>query len=282
MADTAIKNEEEKKEYFDTPEVLKAKVQKLAGYVLSAEHFCTFTGAGISTAAGIPDFRSGANTCLPTGAGAWEQAAAIQAARKAGTLKHEPAAKRGVKVGVAKAYPTKCHMALVALMEAGLLKHVISQNCDGLHRRSGIPAEKLSEVHGNTNLEVCIKCKKEYMRDFRVRNAQRVHEHKTGRKCDDPSCRGDLKDTIINFNENLDPEILERGELNGQSADLMLAMGSSLRVYPAAGMAQATAEQGGKLVIVNLQKTPLDPYADMVIHGKIDDVMDMLMAELCI
>ena len=77
MADTAIKNEEEKKEYFDSPEVLKAKVEKLAAYVLSAEHFCSFTGAGISTAAGIPDFRSGANTCLPTGAGCWEKAAAI-------------------------------------------------------------------------------------------------------------------------------------------------------------------------------------------------------------
>jgi len=118
------------------------------------------------------------------------------------------------------------------------------------------------------------------MRDFRVRNAQNVHEHKTGRKCDNSTCVGDLKDTIINFNENLDPEILEQGELNGQSADLMLAMGSSLRVNPAAGIAEATAQQGGKLVIVNLQKTPLDPYADMIIHGKIDEVMEMLMAEL--
>jgi len=81
------------------------------------------------------------------------------------------------------------------------LKHVISQNTDGLHRRSGIPAEKLSEVHGNTNLEVCTKCKKEYMRDYRVRNSQKVHEHKTGRRCDDQSCKGELKDTIINFNE---------------------------------------------------------------------------------
>ena len=77
MADTAIKNEEEKKEYFDSPEVLNEKVKKLAMYVLSAEHFVSFTGAGISTAAGIPDFRSGANTVLKTGAGAWEKAAAV-------------------------------------------------------------------------------------------------------------------------------------------------------------------------------------------------------------
>ena len=161
MADTAIKNEEEKKEYFDEPKVLKEKVQKLAMYILASEHFCTFTGAGISTAAGIPDYRSGANTVLNTGAGCWEKLAAIQKAKKEGTLKNEPAKKGSLKVGMTKAYPTKCHMSLVALMEAGFLKHVISQNLDGLHRRSGIPAENLSEVHGNSNLEVCLKCKKD-------------------------------------------------------------------------------------------------------------------------
>ena len=90
MADTAIKNEEEKKEYFDSPQVLKEKVEKLAMMVLSAEHMVTFTGAGISTAAGIADYRSGASTVLPTGAGCWEKAAAIQKAKKAGTMANLP------------------------------------------------------------------------------------------------------------------------------------------------------------------------------------------------
>jgi len=86
---------------------------------------------------------------------------------------------------------------------------------DGLHRKSGIPAEKITEVHGNTNKEVCMRCGREYMRDYRVRTAQQVHEHKTGNKCDDPKCKGNLKDSIINFNENLDEEVLERGFNNG-------------------------------------------------------------------
>lgn len=94
-------------------------------------------------------------------------------------------------------------MAMVELMERGMLKHIISQNVDGLHRKSGIPKEKITEVHGNTNLEICKKCGKDYMRDFRVRTSQQVHAHETGRNCDNTYCQGFLKDTIINFGENL-------------------------------------------------------------------------------
>ena len=88
-------------------------------------------------------------------------------------------------------------MAMVELMNRGLLKHVISQNTDGLHRKSGIPKECLTEVHGNRNLEICAKCGKDYMRDFNV--GRRAKDHTTGRKCDDAACRGNLKDSIINF-----------------------------------------------------------------------------------
>ena len=107
-------------------------------------------------------------------------------------------------------------------------------------------------MHGNTNLEMCEKCGKGYMRDFRVRTAQKVKEHKTGRKCDNTACGGDLADTIINFGENLKPEILDMGFQQGQMADLMLVLGSSMRVNPAAEMATQTAQLGGKMVIVNL------------------------------
>ena len=171
-------------------------------------------------------------------------------------------------------------MALVELTEREHLKFIISQNVDGLHRKSGIPAHNLAELHGNTNLEICEECGREYLRDQRVRTAQRTTEHRTGRKCETPGCNGHLKDTIINFGENLNPAILELGEQNGASADLCVCMGSSLRVSPANDMPAATARNGGNLVIINLQKTPLDAFATLCIYGKCDDVMDLLMQKL--
>jgi len=98
--------------------------------------------------------------------------------------------------------------------------------------------------------------------------------------CESTGCGGHLKDTIINFNENLNEVILTLGQQNCESADLCLAMGSSLRVSPACSMPLACAERGGNLVIVNLQKTPIDDAATMVIHAKCDDVMKMLIAKM--
>ena len=268
MADTAHKTEDAKKEYFDSPEELDIKVTQLAEWVRESDHFIAFTGAGISTSAGIPDYRSGFNTVLPTGPGCWEKKAQGKASNKP-----------KIRTEMSKAIPTPTHMSLVKLMEAGRLKYLISQNVDGLHRRSGIPPENLAEVHGNTNLELCVKCKKEYMRDFRVRNAQKVHDHETGRNCEDSSCRGKLIDSIINFGENLNEKVLENGFENSARADLCLAMGSSLTVTPAADMPRTTSKRG-KLVVVNLQRTPLDDRAAMKINAFCDTVMQMLMQKL--
>lgn len=116
MADTAIKNEEEKKEYFDSPEELNEKIETLAMWIKSAEHFVAFTGAGISTSAGIPDFRSGAKTVLPTGPGVWEKAAFKEAASK----------KDVMRVQLQKALPTPTHMSFVELIDRGNLKFLIS------------------------------------------------------------------------------------------------------------------------------------------------------------
>ena len=288
MAQTAHKSEEEKKEYFDSPEVLDEKVTLLAEMVLTSSHFVAFTGAGISTACGIPDYRSGYNTVLETGPGCWESAAnklkykeEQKRAAAAGGVKPKPeASKATLRTSIQKAYPSLTHMAMVELTERNHLKYIVSQNVDGLHRKSGIPAANIAELHGNTNLEVCELCNREYMRDHRVRNAQKTHDHRTGRMCESPGCNGHLKDTIINFNENLNPAILELGEANCESADLCLAMGSSLRVSPANGMPEACAINGGRLVICNLQKTPLDGLATLVIHAKCDDIMKLLMQKL--
>jgi NAD-dependent SIR2 family protein deacetylase len=269
MASSAIKTEEEKKEYFDTPEDVDKMVTELAELIKASKHFIVFTGAGISTSTGIPDFRSGYNTVLKTGPGAWEKAA--QKAK---------VAKPTTKVDMSKAIPSPTHMAFVKLMSEGYLKFLISQNVDGLHRRSGINPAQLAEVHGNTNVEKCTKCGMEYLRDFRVREAQNVHDHKTSRFCDNPKCKGQLIDSIINFGDNLPKRELEEGFAHGKKADVCLAMGSSLRVTPAANMPEETADNGGKLFIVNLQKTPLDSKAYKSIHAMCDDVIILLMKKL--
>ncbi|KAL4484948.1 hypothetical protein ABPG74_020125 [Tetrahymena malaccensis] len=267
--DTAHKTDDEKKEYFDAPDVLEQKVTMLAEMIKTSKHFVAFTGAGISTSTGIPDFRSGINTVLPTGPGAWEKLA------QKVENKH-----KNIKTSMLKAIPSPTHMSLVQLQKKGYLKFLISQNVDGLHRRSGFSPFHLAELHGNTNLEKCKKCGKEYLRDFRVRNAQKVHDHKTGRKCSDQKCKGDLYDSIINFGENLPEKDLKEGFAQSKKADLHLVLGSSLRVTPAADMPATTAEKGQKLVIINLQKTPLDSVAALRINAMCDDVMKMVMKKL--
>lgn len=280
MASTAIKDEFEKLEYFDSPEVLEAKVSELAEMIQASQHMVAYTGAGISTSVGIPDYRSGVNTVISTGPGCWETEANIKKAKAAGkSIKRIPESKFNTTIQEAR--PGNIHMGLAELMKRGILKHIISSNIDGLHRKSGVPFKKICELHGNTNLEICTVCNKNYMRDFRVRKEDnKYNEHETGRFCDDPKCKGALKDSIINFKESLAPEILQEGFEQSQKADLHLVMGSSCRVQPAASMPVVTPMMGGKLVVINLQKTPINPVADIVIHAKIEDVMNILMKKL--
>ena len=137
--------ESETKEFFDDPQSLQIKIKTLAQLIKHSKHFVAFTGAGISTSAGIADFRSGLNTVLDTGAGKWAKERAV----KEGKENQIKKAKK--KTDTFKAIPTKSHMALVGLMTNGpkYLKCLMSQNTDGLHRRSGIPVNQMSELHGN-------------------------------------------------------------------------------------------------------------------------------------
>jgi mono-ADP-ribosyltransferase sirtuin 6 len=236
------------------------KVKRLARWIKKSNHFTAFTGAGISTSAGIPDFRG------PEGV--WTLGAQGKSPKNS--------------VSTLKAMPTVCHMSLVELQNKGYLKYLISQNCDGLHRRSGILPNKISELHGNSNLERCIKCGKDYLRDYDATAdyEKSVHDHRTGRNC--VVCNGDLHDTIINFGENLPPEPLQKAFDHTLLSDLMLVLGSSLTVRPACTMPRKLAKAGKKLVICNLQRTDLDDIAAMVIHAKCDVVMQLLMKELAL
>merc|ERR1712154_43864 len=154
---------------------LQSKIKKLAELVKKSKHFVVYTGAGISTSCGIADYRSGLNTVLETGAGKWaKEAAAKQGKLSQEAVKKMNKAQKAKKVSTFKAIPSPSHMALVALAQKGYLKHLISQNTDGLHRRSGFPINHLSELHGNSTLEECPICGKVYLRDYRCRNKKNL------------------------------------------------------------------------------------------------------------
>jgi len=182
------------------------------------------------------------------------------------------------------ALPSKTHMAIVELQKRNICKYLISQNCDGLHRRSGIDPNKISELHGNGNIEYCEDCGYQYLRDFHAYRIGRGRDHYTGRHCVVPTsqgkqCNGRLMESTIDFGQSLPEVPLQKAFQHSQDADLHLVLGSSLTVRPACTMPKITSKKGN-LVIVNLQKTPLDDRAAFHIYSKTDVVMELLFKEL--
>lgn len=179
------------------------------------------------------------------------------------------------------AKPTVTHRALATLVDAGLVKYVISQNVDGLHLKSNLPRSRLSELHGNMFMEICDKCGKEYVRETAVPT---VGRKKTGNVCigggSRGRCRGKLRDSVLDWEDPLPKLDLERADHHSRCADLALCLGTTLQIIPSGTLPLLTKKNGGKLVICNLQPTKYDEEADLVIHGYVDEVMEVLMAKL--
>lgn len=256
-------------ELFDPPDELDAKCVQLANMLKNAKYIIAFTGAGISTGAGIADFRSGCNTVLPTGPGLWERPKSAE-----GTT--------NILEQCAKAQPGRSHLFLFRLWKAGMLKHIISQNVDGLHRKSGIAPSALSELHGNIFVERCQSCQYEYERSFNTI----CQGGFTGRFCERPGCNGRLRHSGVGFGDDLPASILDRAWEETSRCDLCLALGSSITVTPASEMPAWVARKHGKqssrgLVIVNLQVTPCDTSAVLRINGFTDEVLERVESILC-
>lgn len=243
-------------ELFDSRDDLQVKIEELAKLIHESHHLVAFTGAGISTSCGIPDFRG------PKGV--W-------------TMQHEGKAFPKADLHFHQARPGLTHMALVELQRAGILKFIISQNVDGLHLRSGIPRHLLAELHGSSFREICSSCQKEYFRDFEV---ETIGLKETGRRCSDPGCRGRLKDTVLDWEDALPSQELNPAEKHCKQADVILCLGTSLQITPACNLPLRAVRAGGKMVIINLQATPKDKKAALVIHARVDEVIVGVMEKL--
>lgn len=243
-------------EFFESPRILQEKIEQLANMIRKSKHMVVFTGAGISTSCGIPDFRG------PKGI--W-------------TLQREGKALPKAALPFNRAMPSITHMALVELEKASFLKFVISQNVDGLHLRSGLPREKLAELHGDSFMEICPSCGVEYVRDFEV---ETIGLKETLRRCSAAACGARLRDTVLDWQDALPKKEMEASEKHCRMADLVLCLGTSLQITPACNLPLKCLRGGGKIVIVNLQKTPKDKKASLVIRGLVDKVIAGVMDSL--
>eukprot|EP01126_Amoeba_proteus_P044385 TRINITY_DN492_c0_g2_i1.p1 TRINITY_DN492_c0_g2~~TRINITY_DN492_c0_g2_i1.p1 ORF type:complete len:267 (-),score=45.50 TRINITY_DN492_c0_g2_i1:538-1338(-) len=173
--------------------------------------------------------------------------------------------------------PTFSHMFLVKLHEMGKLKFIISQNVDCLHLRSGIPRDKIAELHGNVFKEKCPKCNMEYFQYFDVKG---IAFQPTGRSCTAPGCEGKLVDELLDWEDALPNDALEVAEEHCRRADLAICLGTSLRVEPASELPLLTQKHGGQLCIINLQATKKDSVADIRVFDYCDHFLREVAKQL--
>ena len=237
--------------------------------VSAAKRIVVLTGAGISTDSGIPDFRG------PQGV--WTKSPQAERLATLQVYMSDPAARRRawqnrLNSEMLSAKPNPGHRAIAELEKQGRLLLLITQNVDGLHLQAGNSRERTVEIHGTIHETMCLQCN---ARGPMVETLARVRAGEADPACE--RCGGMLKSTTVSFGQNLFPGDMERSEAAAQDCDLMLAVGSSLGVYPAAGVVPAAVGSGAKLVIVNAQPTPFDDIAEAVVSAPISEALPQIV-----
>lgn len=242
---------------------LDTAIAALRDLIEDAERIVPFTGAGISTESGIPDFRSPGgiwtkNRPIPFD----EYVASVEARREAWRRRFN------IEATFAAARPTRGHLALASLYKVGKAAAVITQNIDNLHQVSGIAPQDVIELHGNTTYATCLDCAQRY-----ELGPIRASFEASGEEPPGCGCGGIIKTATVSFGQAMPEEPMRRAQELAADCDLFLSVGSSLVVWPAAGIPLMAKRNGAKLVIINREPTELDEFADLVVRNDIGDVL---------
>lgn len=250
-------------------EELSREVQ-VANWINSVDKVVVFTGAGVSTESGIPDFRSpgGLWDRYDPNDFLYQKIISSEESRKKYWKMHSE-----LYYIIIEAEPNPSHYALVDLDKMGKLDCLITQNIDNLHQKAGLDENKILELHGNTMKVACLSCHNSYTR----KEIQEWLENGIEVPCCE-KCKGILKPTTIAFGQSMPVRETEEAERKSRNCELFIAMGSSLVVHPAALMPLYAKEGGARLVIINLTPTPYDGQADLVISGKAGEVFPEILA----
>lgn len=246
----------------------RAQADELREMIADCDMAVAFTGAGISTECGVPDFRSPGSpwlTNMPI-----DFSDFVADPDKRAEAWRRKFAMDDVYRGVT---PGRGHRVLARLVEQGRVGAVITQNIDNLHALSGVPAERLIELHGNGSYARCLDCG---MRHELAETRRAFEATGQGPRC---GCGGLIKSATISFGQSMPADEMRRAHQATLACDLFLAIGSSLVVHPAAGFPAMARENGARLVILNRDPTPLDRFADLVIRAEIGDVLSVCAPE---
>jgi len=247
----------------------KLAIEQLGELIAGSRRAVGFTGAGISTESGIPDFRSPGGLWTENRPIPFDEFVSSREARNEAWRR-----KFAMEDTFRAAKPTRGHRALARLVATGKMSAIITQNIDNLHQVSGVPAEQVIELHGNGTYATCLDCAVRYEIEW-------VREQFTrsgGLAPDCAACSGPVKSATVSFGQSMPEEAMRRAEIETLNADLFLSIGSSLVVWPAAGFPALAKRNGARLVIINREATDLDGQADLVVRDDIGDVLEPFLA----
>jgi NAD-dependent protein deacetylase/lipoamidase len=247
---------------------ISSEVERLAELLGQSRHAVALTGAGVSVPSGIPDFRS-------PGTGLWENVDPMEVAH-IDVFEREPerfwSYYRPRFESLGDKEPNRAHEVLAGLERRGLIEGVITQNVDRLHRVAG--SKNVIEVHGSIETSSCVTC----AQSFELEQMDELFDERGVALCS--VCRGAVKPDVVLFGELLPESAMARATELAERADLILCVGSSLAVYPVAGLPQLTLSQGGRLAIVTKGETPYDGDAEVKLEGEVDAELEALVRAL--